>query len=180
MRPINRYLSNKIQPFSIKATDKTIKKIVKDELDRLGHCADLNHIEVSQVTNMDSLFSCCKGDYLGPKYKGLNPDISQWDVSNVKDMNHMFCYCENFNCNIGGWDVFNVIDIDFMFIGCEKFNQDISSWDVSNVESMIHTFNDCSNFNQNLSNWDVTKVEYSFSIFDNCPIREKYKPKFKK
>ena len=145
MRPINRYLSNKIQPFSIKATDKTIQQIVKDELDKLGHDADLNHIDVSEVTNIESIFNCCKGSYLGPKYKDSNPDISQWDVSNVEDMNRTFEWCENFNCDIGGWDVSKVIDMDFMFIGCEKFNQDISSWDVSNVESMIHTFNDCSN-----------------------------------
>ena len=152
MRQINKYLSNKIQQFSIKATDKTIHQIVKDELDRLGHSADLNHIDVSKVTNMDSLFSCYDAD-LGPEYNDLNPDVSKWDVSNVIDMRDMFAHCYNFNCDISGWDVSKVEDMIKMFFYCEKFNQDISRWDVSKVKR-------CNN------------------IFENCYIKEEYMPKF--
>ena len=154
MRQINRYLSNKIKASDIKATDKTIHQIVKDELDRLGHSADLNHIDVSQVTDMYSLFSCYEDD-LGEKYKDLNPDISKWDVSNVKDMRYMFCKCEKFNCDISGWDVSSVENMRVMFYSCEKFNQNLSGWDVSNVK-------------------------YMDDIFENCPIKEEFKPKFKK
>ena len=57
MRQIIEYLSTKVAQTKIKATDETIRQIVKDELDRLGHDADLNHIDVSEVTNMDGLFS---------------------------------------------------------------------------------------------------------------------------
>ena len=35
-------------------------------------------------------------------------------------------------------------------------------------------------FNQDISNWDVSNVIHKLYIFDNCPIKEKYKPKFKK
>lgn len=154
MKPINRYLSNKIQQFSIKATDDTILKIVKDELDHLGHDADLNHIDVSEVTNMYSLFSCDDTD-LGSKYKDLNPDITSWDVSNVKNMESMFEKCENFNQDLSGWDVSNVENMDYMFYRCEKFNKD-------------------------LSRWDVRKVENTDYMFFSCPIKEEFKPKFKK
>ena len=47
----------------IVATNDTIKKIVKDEIERLGYNADLNHIDVSQVTDMSRLFNL--GDFNG-------------------------------------------------------------------------------------------------------------------
>ena len=56
-RPITSTGSKKVRKEDIIiATDDTIDQIVKDEIKRLGNNADLNHIDVSQVTNMDSLF----------------------------------------------------------------------------------------------------------------------------
>ena len=37
-----------------------------------------------------------------------------------------------------------------------------------------------SKFNSDISNWDVSNVTNNIDIFYNCPIKEKYKPKFKK
>ena len=152
MRQINEYLSTKVAQTKIKATDETIRQIVKDELDRLGHDADLNHIDVSEVIDMNSLFSCIISD-LGGKYKDLNPDISKWDVSNVEDMSFMFYSCENFNC-------------------------DISGWNVSNVKHMNHTFEGCRKFNQDLSRWDVRNIKNNYLMFYGCPIKKEFKPKF--
>ena len=39
----------------------------------------------------------------------------------------------DFNGNISNWDVSNVKDMSFMFYECTNFNSDISAWDVSNV-----------------------------------------------
>ena len=151
MNPLKSYISIRKGKSTIKAIDETIKQIVKDELDRLGHDADLNHIDVSEVTNMDGVFSCYSSD-LGPKYKDLNPDISKWDVSNVINMNCMFAHCYNFNCDISKWDVSNVINMNCMFLKCKNFNQDLSHWNVSKVEDMMF-------------------------MFDSCPIKEEFKPK---
>ena len=179
MRPINRYLSNKIQASDIRATDKTIHQIVKAELDRLGHNTDLNHIDVSEVTNMYALFSC-DDFYFGLKYEDLNPDISKWDVSNAENMQYMFYGDENFNKDISNWDVSNVKNMSGMFWSCKNFNQDLSSWDVRKVENMYCMFNRCKNFNKDLSQWNVDKVKIMDHIFDDCPIKEEFKPKFKK
>ena len=155
MITIQEYLLSKSKPKlkMIKATDETIQQIVKDELDSLGHNADLNHIDVSEVTNMRCLFSCIDEE-LGSQYKDLNPDISEWDVSQVKNM----------NC---------------MFYGCENFNQDLSKWDVSKVENMASMFYSCGKFNKDLSGWDVRKVKEYEHMFNDCPIKEEYKPKLK-
>ena len=45
---------------TIKAKNDTIKKIVRSEIKRLGNEADLNHINVSGVTNMEFLFNICR------------------------------------------------------------------------------------------------------------------------
>ena len=181
MRQIIEYLSTKVaKPSIIKATDETIHEIVKAELDRLGHNADLNHIDVSKVTNMHSLFSCADGD-LGSKYEDLNPDISKWDVGKVTRMSFMFWDCKNFNCDISQWDVGKVRYMDYIFYNCENFNQDISRWDVGNVEDMCSMFVNCNSFNQNLSSWDISKVKATHqyvNMFYDCPIREEFKPKF--
>ena len=65
---------------TIIATNETIKEIVKSEIARLGDNADLNHIDVNQVTDMSYLFD--ESEFDG--------DISNWDVSNVTNMDGMF------------------------------------------------------------------------------------------
>ena len=89
MKSIFEYLSTKVKSSIIKATDDNIKQIVIDEINQLGNEADLNHIDVSQVTNMLNLFYNSE----------FNGDISKWDVSKVEDMINMFAYSK-FNGDI--------------------------------------------------------------------------------
>ena len=94
--------------------------------------------------------------------------LENWDVSNVKNMNHMFLGCKNFNADLSKWDVSGVGDMDGMFWGCKKFKCDLSNWDVSSVEEMGDMFWNCQTFNSDLSNWNVSKVEYMGNMFDGC------------
>lgn len=72
--------------------------------------------------------------------QNLMGDISKWNVSNVTNMESMFC-SSNFNGNITNWNVSKVKNMNVMFMG-SKFNQDISKWDVSNVEKMNGIFDE--------------------------------------
>lgn len=155
MKQLKGYINIRKGKSTIKATNETIQKIVKDELDRLGNDANLNHIDVSKVTSMRHLFDCHISIYanLDRKYKYLNPDISLWNVHNVEDMGFMFYECEDFNCNIGDWNIEKCKNMEYMLYHCESFNQD-------------------------LSNWDLTNVHKSFML-TKCPIKEEYKPKLK-
>lgn len=67
--------------------------------------------------------------------ESFNQDISNWDVSNVKDMEEMFRYAIAFNQDISNWNTGNVENMKKMFNGATAFDQDISSWDVNNVKS---------------------------------------------
>lgn len=204
MKQLRNYINIRKGKSTIEATDETIGEIVKDELDKFGHNADLNHIDVSEVTDMTYLFYCYDdAHFLGPKYKDLNPDISKWDVSNVIKMNLTFYYCENLNCDLSRWNTENVQYMNSTFDGCKVFNSDISEWDVRKVEymggmfrdchkfncdisgwqidSLIYTFamfENCRSFNQDLSDWKSSKIKNSFDMFKKCPIKEEFKPSF--
>ena len=136
----------------IVANNENVYNIVRDEIKRLGNEADLNHIDVSGVTNMEGLFRKSK----------FNGDISKWDVGNVRGMMDMFCDSP-FNGDISKWDVGNVWNMYGMFSN-SKFNQDISNWDVSKVKDMSWMFYK-SQFNQDVSKWDVSNVEYMNYMF---------------
>lgn len=148
-----------VKPEKIIATDKTIHEIVRQEIKKYGFKADLNHIDVSQVTDMSNLFRFSK-------FKG---DISQWDVSNVTDMSHMF-YMSYFNGDVSKWDTSNVINMNCTFNN-EYFKGDISHWNIDNLRNLISIFN--STYNQNIfikdfkyndEKYNNEKIEISFDF----------------
>ena len=56
-------------------------------------------------------------------------------------MRYMFAWSK-FNGDISNWDVSNVTNMECMF-AWSKFNGDISNWDVSNVTNNVNMFDDC-------------------------------------
>jgi len=98
--------NTKIQKYNYHPKSTTeLRKILWDLLEKRGENADLNDIDTSKITFMDSLFS--DSDF--------NGDISQWDVSNVEDMDFMF-YNSDFNGDISQWDVSKVEHMKDMFL----------------------------------------------------------------
>ena len=91
--------------------------------------------------------------------------ISDWDVSNVNNMQGMFYYTQSFNQDIGDWDVSNVNNMQGMFSYAQSFNQDIGDWDVSNVTNMEGMFYYAQSFNQDIGDWDVSNVNNIEGMF---------------
>lgn len=112
------------------AYDENIKEIIKSEILRLGINADLNHIDVRNVTDMTGLF--CDSIF--------NGNISKWNVSSVNRMVGLFLRAE-FNGDISKWDVSGVKKARAMFVQ-SKFNRYIGDWkfheDLELDDSIIH------------------------------------------
>ena len=120
MKRINNYIIEKLQigsntklgdkysyhPKTIYELEKLIKQLIKER----GNEADINDIDTSKITKMESLF-------LNSTFNG---DISNWDVSNVKFMESMFAYSK-FNGNIEDWDISKVQNMKFIFDGCPLY-----------------------------------------------------------
>ena len=203
MRLLTEYLSTKVKPTKIVATDESIGQIMLDEIRRLGVSGDFNHIDVSKCTSFTYLFDCL-GD-TGEKhelFQKFNGDISEWNVSNIKDLVCTFRGCHKFNCDLSNWDIKNVESLDHtfcecldfnkplnnwntskvtnmlgLFCGAEKFNQPLNHWKTDLVDEMAHMFTDAREFNQDISMWNVKNVTHTFNMFKNCPIKEEFKPK---
>lgn len=94
-----------------------IEKLIKER----GNEGDFNDIDTSKVTNMSALFYT----------ENFNGDISKWDVSNVTDMGHMFCFAKNFNRDISKWDTSKVTRKICTFCDCpikEEFKPKMTDW----------------------------------------------------
>jgi len=138
-----------------------LKKLILVEIKKNGNECSLNHIDVSNVTNMAKLFIESK----------FNGEISEWNVSNVMDMNSMFLRAK-FNGNISRWNVSNVIDMNYMF-DKSCFNQNISEWNVSNVKYMEYAFYE-SKFSKDLSDWTPFNLRSAHNAFFECPAINPY------
>ena len=103
---INKDIKNyNYHPKTIGDLIKIVDQLIKER----GNDANLNDIDTSEITDMDGIFE-------GSNFNG---DISEWDVSNVKDMMCMF-YASEFtaeNGDIYEWDVSNVKNMFSMFTG---------------------------------------------------------------
>jgi hypothetical protein len=125
-------------------TREELEKMIDSEIEKNGNKCSLNHIDVSKITDMSSLFYQSKFD----------GDISGWNVSNVEKMDAMFMASEftGENGDISDWDVSNVTDMWGMFTR-SKFNGNIDDWDVSSISSMAsNTFWD-SPLEKNVPEW---------------------------
>ena len=107
-------------------------------------------------------------DFLFRQTTNFNQDLSDWDVSSATRMFQVF-YQSVFNGDLSAWDVSKVTLFADMFNGNTSFTGGgIGTWDTSSAERMDGMFAGASAFNENLNNWNVEKVAYTFDMFTNA------------
>ena len=135
-RKINKDSNKKPQYQYHPKTKSELIDLLLKLLEKRGPNADLNDIDVSDITDMNSLFYEVNRV---PEIKHI--DISKWDVSNVTTMNSMFYKCHEFDCDLSGWDVSKVTDMSHMFEYCLEVNFDVGKWKLNDkvkARDMIH------------------------------------------
>ena len=100
---------------------------------------DLSLCCTTPVTNMSQMFSNWKNK--------ADPNIANWDMSNVTNTSNMFFKAWRFDVDIGAWDMSSVTNMKRMFFNADDFNKDIGDWDVSSVTNMEETFFSMKYFN---------------------------------
>lgn len=140
-----------------------LRKLIKERVKNEGNDVNLNDIDTSKITDMESLF-------YSEALEDFNGDISKWNVSNVTSMNHMFYECKNFNCDLSEWDVSKVKNMRLMFNECYSFEGiGLENWNVSNLEIIEGAFSNCIKLTgKELENWDVSNVQYAIDTFYGC------------
>jgi surface protein len=117
----------------------------------------------SEHDNLSEMFQGCEN------LRTIN-NISEWDTSNVTNMDNMFKSCNSLvSLDLSKWVVSKVKSMSDMIQGCKSLvSVNASNWDVSNVTNMWGMFADCRNLQElDLSGWDMTNVSKTTYMFNN-------------
>lgn len=136
----------------VQSTDE-LHGAVLDAMQKDGHKADLNHIDVSSIRVFDGLFS-------NSQFEG---DISKWNMGRAISVDGMFRDCP-FTGDISNWNMQNVESAKSMFMR-SGFSGDISRWNVRKLEVANHMFY-MSPFNGDISKWDVRALTHAIGMFE--------------
>ena len=138
-----------------------------------GENLDLTMIDVSDVEDMSCLFTCLfsSWDSWDNSQTIKHIDMSNWDVSHVKDMTSMFYGCVSIeSLEVSDWDVSSVIMMTSMFQNCNNLESiDVSKWKMSSAINFYSMFFHCKKLKTlDVSNWDVSNVEVMDEMFSGC------------
>ena len=98
-------------------------------------------------------------------------DLSNFNTSNVTDMNGMFCWCSSLtSLDLSSFNTSNVTNINQMFSNCSFLTSlDLSGFNTSNVTGMGGMFYSCSSLTSlDLSNFNTSNVTDMVEIFAGC------------
>ena len=125
-------------------------------------------IENKKITNMSYMFYFCGSLF-------SLPDISNWNTTNVTDMNNMFSYSSlSYLPDALNWNTINVKDMHFMFSSCKLLSSlpDISKWNIKNVTSLGYMFSGCESLISlpDISNWNTINVKEMDGMFSHLKL----------
>ncbi len=137
--------------------------------ENLTEITNLQYLHTDEVADMSYMFAFC--------YKLKSLDLSNFNTANVKNMDRMFCRCDDLeSIKIGdGWNTGNVINMGGLFNGCHKLqNFDLHRLNTSMVEDMSYMLNSWTETTVfDLSEFDTRNVKNMQGMFAGCRNLEK-------
>ena len=130
-------------------------------LTRLESIEGMENLNTENTEDMSYMFAFCSSL--------TNLDLSNWDVSNVTDINYMFTNSGITNLNLSNWNTSNVTDMSGMFSGCTNLEElDLSSFDTRNVTDMRAMFAKCVNLRTVYigQNWSISQANTENMYFN--------------
>ena len=160
----NTYVTNPNEIYidsQIQQSNQIILKIDNSE-------SEIKLIWFNKLTTCNSMFSTLT--YI------TEIDFSQFDSSDVTDMQHMFDKCTSLkNINFCNFNTTNVKDMKYMFANCTSLTSlDVSNFQTSKVENMEAMFYAC----YSLKSLDISKLNTQSSINFNFLFKDCYNLKF--
>ena len=134
---------------------------------------DLSNWDVSNVTNMDYMFSAefNTANHLSMKLTTVG-DLSNWNTSKVTSMKYMFVECSSLTeLNLSNWDISNVTKLGCLFSDCKSLKTiNLSNWNLKNVTMINLMFDGCTSLKtiKGISNWNTSNIETLDWVFQNC------------
>ena len=184
MKSLNKYIHERLvvnknyNPYTcVPKSWKELRNIIKQRYKEQGPGTEQNPIEFNDIdiSNINSFCNRNKGIFEKTKFEYI--DVSDWDVSNVEDMNSMFFECCNLKSvgDLSNWNVSNVEDMSCMFFECFNLKSvgDLSNWTALKVENMKDMFFACKQLTSvgDLSKWDVSGVKDVSYMFNGSGIK---------
>lgn len=120
---------------------------------------NLNHFNLSQITQMNELFYYSK-------IKSL--DLSNANTSKVTTINGMFYGSSIESLNVQGWNISNVTDMAHMFNYAQNaIELDLSGLNTSKVTTLENTFSNMTKLTKlNLSGWNTSSIKATLNMFN--------------
>lgn len=128
------------RPTETPLTTSHLKILIVQEMSTNGSSCNLNHIDVSSITDFRSLF----------EHTHFDGDISDWNVSRGRAFSRMFANTP-FTGDLSRWDTSNAETMNSMF-SRSSFSGDVSNWNVAKVKDAMNMFY-TSPFAGDLSKW---------------------------
>jgi len=123
--------------------------------------------KIRYLTDLRKMFSGCK-------LLTALPDISEWNFTNVNNIEFMFCGCTSLELlsDISKWNMTNVTSMQSLFSGCNSIEKipDISKWNLPNITKIDGMFSGCIKLSSipDISKWDISKVTDLKGLFALC------------
>ena len=96
---------------------------------------DISEWNVSNVTSMSNMFYDCSL---------FDCDLSRWKVTNCESFFGMFVRCYEFlGKGLDKWDISNAKDVAHMFNDCKKLNINLSNWRINAIKEWHYMFKNC-------------------------------------